>query len=122
MGSRRRTVTIKAVLAVIPVTDFGPACDWYESFFGRPADTRPMDSLAEWHLSDLGVVQVFHDPDRAGRTAVNFTVDELDPALAELATHGITSTDPQIVASGRQRLVTVTDADGNQLGLLESVA
>ena len=114
-------MTIKAVLAVIPVTDFGPACDWYESFFGRPADTRPMDSLAEWHLSDLGIVQVFHDPDRAGRTAVNFTVDELDPALAELAAHGITSTDPQIVASGSQRLVTVTDADGNQLGLLESV-
>jgi predicted enzyme related to lactoylglutathione lyase len=115
-------VTIKAVLAVVPVADLDLAVEWYESFFGRPADTKPMDTLAEWHLSELGVVQVFQDPDRAGRTTVNFTVDELDPTLAELTTKGITSTEPQVVASGRQRLATTTDPDHNQLGLIESTS
>ncbi|GAA1607029.1 VOC family protein [Kribbella sancticallisti] len=112
---------MKAVLAVIPVADFDPACDWYESFFGRPADTRPMDCLAEWHLSDLGIVQVFHAPERAGRTAVNFTVDDLDAARTELTAKGIRTADPQVVAGGRQRLTTTTDKDGNSLGLLQTV-
>jgi predicted enzyme related to lactoylglutathione lyase len=115
-------VAFKAVLAVIPVHELEPAAQWYESFFGRPADQRPMDTLAEWHLSDLGVVQVFQDPDRAGRTTVNFTVDDLDTALSTLAGSGITATDPQFVSSGRQRLATTTDADGNTLGLIQVVA
>lgn len=117
-----RPMTIKAVLAVIPVGEFEAACGWYESFFGRAADTRPMDTLAEWHLSDLGIVQVFHDPDRAGRTSVNFTVDDLEAALSELAAKGIATTDPQLVSSGSQRLATTRDQDGNSLGLIQSIA
>ncbi|GAA3555121.1 hypothetical protein GCM10022235_23840 [Kribbella ginsengisoli] len=112
----------KAVLAVIPVHELGPAAQWYESFFGRPADQQPMDTLAEWHLSEFGVVQVFQDPDRAGRTSVNFAVDDLDTTLSTLAGSGITATDPQIVSSGRQRLATTTDADGNTLGLIQVIA
>jgi predicted enzyme related to lactoylglutathione lyase len=115
-------VAFKAVLAVSPVHELEPAAQWYESFFGRPADQRPMDTLAEWHLSELGVVQVFQDPDRAGRTTVNFTIDDLDTALSTLAGSGITATDPQFVSSGRQRLATTTDADGNTLGLIQVVA
>jgi hypothetical protein len=42
-------VPITTVLAVIPVAKFESACGWFESFFGRPADQRPMDTLAEWH-------------------------------------------------------------------------
>lgn len=115
-------MAIKAVLAVIPVHDLESAAQWYESFFGRPADQRPMDTLAEWHLSDLGVVQVLQEPDRAGRTMVNFTVDDLDATLAGLAAAGIATTDPQVVSSGRQRLTTTTDVDGNNLGLIQIIA
>jgi hypothetical protein len=114
-------VTFKAVLAVIPVADFEASSRWYESFFGRPADTQPMEGLAEWHLSDLGVVQLFHDPDRAGRTTVNFTVDDLDAAGKELAAHGISTSEPLLVSSGRQRLSTTRDEDGNALGLIQAV-
>jgi catechol 2,3-dioxygenase-like lactoylglutathione lyase family enzyme len=113
---------MKAVLAVIPVADFDTSTKWYELFFGRPADTKPMNSLAEWHLSDLGVVQVFHNPDRAGGTSVNFTVDDLDVAVAELSAQGIVTTDPQLVSSGTQRLTTTRDQDGNTLGLIQRIA
>ncbi|WP_112249073.1 VOC family protein [Kribbella monticola] len=110
---------IKAVLAVLPVTEIGPATEWYESFFGRSADSRPMDSLAEWHLSDQATVQVFEDPANAGRTAVNFFVDDLDTTRSTLSAAGITTTDPTEVAQGRQRLATTADPDNNQLGLLQ---
>ncbi|WP_405066948.1 VOC family protein [Kribbella sp. NBC_01510] len=113
-------MAINAVLAVIPVGQFDTACDWYASFFGRPADQRPMDSLAEWHLIDAGIVQVFHDPGKAGRTTVNFLVDDLDERVGRLTATDIATADPLVVASGRQRLVTCTDPDGNQLGLLET--
>lgn len=112
-------MAINAVLAVIPVAEFDDACEWYASFFGRPADQHPMDSLAEWHLTDAGIVQVLHDPGMSGRTMVNFFIDDLDNRVAELTTTGITTTDVVVVASGRQRLVTCADPDGNQLGLLE---
>ena len=115
-------MAINAVLAVIPVAEFDTACDWYESFFGRPADQRPMDSLAEWHLLDAGIVQVFHDPGKAGRTTVNFFVDDLDERLARLTDQRIPTTDPLTVAGGRQRLVTCADPAGNQLGLLEATS
>jgi predicted enzyme related to lactoylglutathione lyase len=114
-------MAINAVLAVIPVAEFDAACDWYASFFGRPADQRPMDSLAEWHLIDAGIVQVFHDPGKAGRTTVNFLVDDLDERVGRLTATDIATTDPLVVASGRQRLVTCTDPGGNQLGLLETI-
>jgi predicted enzyme related to lactoylglutathione lyase len=112
---------ITTVLAVIPVADVDSACGWFESFFGRPADQRPMDTLAEWHLSEQGIVQVFLSPDKAGQTAVNFIVDDLDKYLAGLYSKGITATEPQAVSQGRQRLATITDPDGNQLSLIEQV-
>lgn len=115
-------MAITAVLAVVPVAEFGEACDWYAAFFGRPADQNPMDSLAEWHLIDAGIVQVFHDPAKAGRTSVNFFVDDLDERMGRLTAADIATTDPQVVASGRQRLVTCTDPAGNQLGLLEATS
>lgn len=115
-------MTMRAVLAVVPVAEIEKAVQWYEGFFGRAADTRPMDSLAEWHLSELGVIQVFEDPGRAGRTTVNVTVDDLDAALSTLSGQGIASSDAQIVSGGRQRLAAVQDPDGNQIGLIESLS
>lgn len=111
-----------ALLAVVPVADLDSAGRWYENLFGRPADRRPMDSLAEWQVNEQAVVQVFHEPARAGQTLVNLTVDDLDSTLAELGGRGITGGEPQLVASGRQRLVVLADPDGNRVGLIESLA
>jgi predicted enzyme related to lactoylglutathione lyase len=112
-------MSITTVLAVVPVSDFDASCGWYETLFGRPADRRPMDGLAEWHLSERGAVQVFHDPGRAGQSVVNFYVDDLTKHRDDLAAHGVTATEPQTVSQGRQRLATITDPDGNQVNLIE---
>lgn len=113
-------MTISVVMAVVPVSDMGTAERWYTQFFGRTADAQPMDSLTEWRF-DQAVVQVFQDPERAGRAAVNFVVDNLDELRSALAGQGVPTDDPQIVAGGYQRLCVVADPDGNQLGLLEPV-
>ena len=114
-------MTISAVLPVVPVSDFDAAERWYTTFFDRAADRHPMDGLSEWQLGDYAVVQVFHSPDKAGRTALNFVDDDLDRHLADLADRGIDATEPITVAKGRQRLATISDPYGNQLSLIEDI-
>ena len=56
-------MTIEHVLAVVPVADFGAAHEWYERFFGRPADNLPMEGrLVEWRVTGSGWVQVTSTP------------------------------------------------------------
>ena len=49
------------VLAHLDVGDFDGALSWYEKFFGRKADRRPMDGTAEWQLSAGGGIQIYRD-------------------------------------------------------------
>ncbi|MQA05128.1 MAG: VOC family protein [Streptosporangiales bacterium] len=112
-------MSITKVLAVVPVRDLATATAWYERLLGRPADARPMPSLADWHVADTAWVQVFHDPQRAGQTALNFAVDELTAHTAELAGRGIalgevTTTDKNA------RLASVADPDGNVVTFIEN--
>ena len=71
-------MSIEHVLAVVPVTDVERSRRWYESLFGRAADNNPMPNLVEWQVVPGGWVQVFADQRRAGSTAVNFAVQDLD--------------------------------------------
>ena len=62
---------------------------WYEQVLARPADSRPMEGLAEWKLANGGWIQVFQDKERAGSSSVTFLVSGLDDQLAELKAKGI---------------------------------
>jgi glyoxylase I family protein len=111
-------MSIDHVLAVVPVADFDAAHEWYERFFGRPADNLPMDGrLVEWRVTDSGWVQVTLDPERAGSGLVNFAVDDLDRHIAELFTRNLTPGTIETVNKGVQ-LSAVTDLDGNRLTLI----
>lgn len=107
------------VLAVAPVTDIETAVSWYERLLGRPADTRPMPGLADWHISHSGWIQVFSSPEHAGSTLLNLVVDDLDETLAVLASRGITA---GTVQPGAQsvRFAAVHDPDGNRVTLIEN--
>lgn len=110
---------ISHLLAVVPVSDHDVAVRWYEALLGRPADSRPMDTLADWHVTDSGWLQVFHDPSRAGTTAVNFAVDSVGQVAETLRANGITPDEP-VEASAGVRLLPVRDPDGNVVTLIES--
>jgi hypothetical protein len=51
-------MTIEHVLAVVPTADFHAARSWYE--------------LAEWRVTDGGLVQLTRDADRAGPAVSTF--------------------------------------------------
>ncbi|WP_406147931.1 VOC family protein [Streptomyces sp. NBC_01012] len=107
------------VLAVAPVMAVQPAVEWYERLLGRPADARPMDGLADWHISPSGWLQVFESPEQAGGALVNLVVDDLDRALSDLTDRGITAGEIQPGSRG-VRFSAVHDPDGNRVTLIEN--
>jgi glyoxylase I family protein len=107
-------VPVDHVLAVVPVSDIQVAQRWYEALVGRPGDNHPMDSLVEWRITESGWVQVFHDPERAGSTLLNFAVDDLEVQVAELAARGLVVEDIQTANKG-VRTASINDPDGNRI-------
>ncbi|MFJ2100083.1 VOC family protein [Streptomyces sp. EN16] len=112
---------IVRVLMVAPVGNVETAVVWYEQLLGRPADTRPMPSLADWHLSAGGRLSVFEDAERAGSTLLNLEVPDLDEALAQLKERGLTA-GPVQTGGTRTRFAALEDPDGNRVTLLENPA
>lgn len=111
---------VSHVLAVAPVRDVEAAVSWYERLLGRPADTRPMPSLADWHLTPDAWVQVFQSPEHAGSTLLNLAVADLDEAVAELAARGLTAGSVQTGGGGSVRFAALHDPDGNRITLIEN--
>ena len=107
-------MAIDHVLAVVPTADFAAAHAWYERLFGRPADNRPMEGLAEWRVTDSGWVQLTGDAERAGSALLNFAVDDLDRHVDELAARGLTGSASETVTKGVQ-LAAIRDPDGNTI-------
>jgi len=107
-------MSIEQVLAVIPVSDMDASSTWYECLMGRPADNHPMVTLVEWKVADRGWLQVFHDPERAGSTLLNFAVDDLDEHVAGITGRGLALSDIESANKG-VRLSTVIDPDGNRI-------
>jgi glyoxylase I family protein len=110
-------MAIEHVLAAVPVTDLDSSRRWYESLFGRAADNHPMSTLVEWQVVPGGWVQVFTDRRRAGSTAVNFAVQDLDAHVDELKQRGL---EPGEIVDANKgvRLSALTDPDGNTVTLI----
>lgn len=107
------------VLMVAPVRSVEEAVVWYERLLGRPANTRPMPSLADWHLTPSGWLQVFEDAERAGSALLNLEVPDRDKALAQLKQRGL-NTEPVQTGGTRTRFAALHDPDGNGIPLLEN--
>ncbi len=107
-------MSIGHVLAVVPVSDIQASQRWYEALAGRPEDNHPMATLLEWRITETGWVQVFHDPERAGSTLLNFAVDDLEAQAAELAARGLVLDEIQTANKG-VRTASISDPDGNRI-------
>jgi hypothetical protein len=86
---------------------------WYARFFGREPDARPMDGLVEWHLHDAFGIQVWLDPERAGRSTMVLEESNLDGRSAELEAEDLSYEGPQ--AATASRIVQLDDPDGNPI-------
>ena len=112
-------MAIDHVLAVVPTGHFEAAYTWYEQLFGRPADNRPMEGLAEWRVTDGGWVQLTGDGERAGSALLNLAVDDLDGHVEELSARGLTTSAIETVTKG-VRLSAIRDPDGNTITFIGS--
>jgi len=63
-------MAVRRILAQATVSDLDAAVSWYTKVFGRNPDTNPMPGLIEWHLADTFGVQIWLEPDRAGRGCI----------------------------------------------------
>lgn len=108
-------MTITHALASLTVSDLGRAEAWYAALFGRDPDARPMDGLLEWHLPGGSGVQVFAEPDRAGRSGATLAADDLDEVARTLTAAGVEHAGPEQVTSGR--ILRLADPDGNRVVL-----
>jgi predicted enzyme related to lactoylglutathione lyase len=109
---------IDKVLSALAVSDLEPAKRWYQTLFGRPADTEPMPGLTEWHTPG-GVIQLVLDGQRAGGSLVTVWVPDARQALKDLAERGGPSVELDEVTSDKVLFATVTDPDGNAITIVE---
>jgi predicted enzyme related to lactoylglutathione lyase len=113
-------MTINNTLAGIAVRDLNSAVVWYEQLLRRPADSKPMEGLAEWRFPKGGWLQVFQDRDRAGSSSVTLAVTSLDDALVELQETGIPV--GRTITSEITKIAVVADPDGNQIIFAEALS
>lgn len=111
-------MSIENAIASLPVTDLAAAAVWYESLFGRRADSTPMPEVAEWKFPRGGWLQVYQLPERAGYGSVTLAVTDLDGLAAKLDKLGI---DTSQRTSGRKvKTLMIVDPDGNHIAFAEA--
>jgi hypothetical protein len=106
-------MTFQRLLAQAVVTDLAVAERWYAVVFDGPPHDRPMDGLLEWHLGASFGVQVWLDPERAGRSAMVVEESDLDTLTDRLSAAAVEHDGPQ--PGGGARVLILTDPDGNQV-------
>ena len=114
ISARLPRMSIHGVLAQATVSDLAVAEEWYTKLFDRQPDARPMDGLIEWHLQgDTVGVQVWAEPDRAGRSSMVLGESDLDRLAERLRAVGIANEGPQQVTASR--IIALEDPDGNRI-------
>jgi catechol 2,3-dioxygenase-like lactoylglutathione lyase family enzyme len=110
-------MAIEHVLAVVAVSDIERSEKWFTALFGRQPDNNPMPSLVEWQVLPGAWVQVFSDPERAGKGLLNFAVGDLERHLAEIGGRGVRA-EAILDANKGVRTCAVTDPDGNTINFI----
>jgi hypothetical protein len=112
-------MSVNRVLAGVAVADVDAAVPWYERLFGGPADARPMEGLAEWHVPSGGVVQLVASAERAGRSLLTLEVDDLAHELAAMRDRGLDAGPLDDTTSDKVLIATTTDPEGTEVTLVE---
>ncbi len=106
---------VTIVMSQLIVTDLERSVEFYSRLFGRAPDAGPMEGLREWHFDHAGAVQVFEEPDRAGKSGATLHVADLDQAVVDLDELGIAHA--PLVEATFVRVVQLDDPDRNRIVL-----
>ena len=108
-------MNVTTVMAQVIVSDLERSVEFYTRLFGRGPDANPMDKLQEWHFTDAGAIQVYEEPERAGRSGATINVSDLDGAVAALDAADIAH--EPLVEANYVRVVQLGDPDQNRIVL-----
>jgi catechol 2,3-dioxygenase-like lactoylglutathione lyase family enzyme len=118
MGTSARQPKLVAMslhlFAGLRVRDFAAARAWYERLLGEPS-FLPHATEAVWTLADDRSVYVVEHPAGAGHSVLTLFLDDLDGAVATIASRGLEPADRETYSNG-VRKVTYRDPDGNEIG------
>jgi len=112
-------MSIRNALASVAVANLQSTVEWYERLLGRSADSRPMPEVAEWKFEGGGWLQVYQNPDRAGRGSVTLAVSDLDEQIVKLRGQGIEPGAP--MKSPKVHVVMIKDPDGNSIAFAQAL-
>jgi predicted enzyme related to lactoylglutathione lyase len=110
---------VNRVLAGIAVNDVEAVLPWYEQLFGRPADARPMEILADYHFPSGAVIQLVANKERAGRSMLTLDFDDLERELAAMRERGVETSPLDDKTSDKVLIATTTDPDGNAITFVQ---
>lgn len=110
-------VTLETVFGHICCRDLEVSRAWYEKLFGREADARPMDGLAEWHHPPTTGLQLFQAPEHAGHSHVTMAFKNLKAERARLQGQGVEVAD--IDQQESFDIMILRDPDGNMVVLTQ---
>jgi predicted enzyme related to lactoylglutathione lyase len=114
-------MTMEMLFAGVAVEAFSGAVEWYGRLFGRAADVVVTDQEVMWRVADTAWLYVIEDAGRAGRSLVTISVSDLDQAVADLDSRGISSGRIETVGDAGRK-ATVTDPEGNSIALIQVAA
>ena len=109
------------VAAVVAARDYSAARAWYRRLIGRDPDLEPVDGVGEWQITETAWLQVVEDPERAGRSAVRFGVDDVDAQIVGLHAEGISTGEVTVVADV-VKIIDIRDSDGNEVSFVEDLS
>lgn len=112
---------IDALFAGVAVRNFAVAADWYTRLLGRSPDITAHEAQVMWRLADAAWLYVVADAARAGGALVSLSVADLDKAVAEVASRGITGGPVELVGTAGRK-ATFTDTEGNSVAFIEVAA
>src|SRR5687768_8978364 len=103
-----------ALFAGMPVRDFAAARPWYERLLGEPS-FFPHATEAVWTLAGERHVYIVEDAARAGDALITLFVDDLEAAIAEIASRGLEPAERETYSNG-VRKATYRDPAANEIG------
>ncbi|WP_316014001.1 VOC family protein [Roseobacter sp. HKCCA0434] len=108
---------IHRIYAHLSCRSLDASLDWFARLFDRAPDARPMTGLAEWHHEGRAGLQLFENPDDAGRGTLTLIVRDLATEHARLDAANLA---PGPLERGDSvSLVRLRDPDGNLVVLAE---
>jgi len=102
-----------ALFAGIRVRELAAARPWYERLLGEPS-FFPNDREAVWTLADNRSVYI-EEGVGAGGALITVWVDDLDAAVAEIASRGVQPAETETYSNGVRKAI-FRDDDGNEIG------